>query len=64
MIVSVAPMDATKVLAQAKILGISAARIGAVGGDNLEVKTGSGTFNWGTAELHDLWWNALARAMR
>ncbi len=62
-IVTVAPHAAGKILAQAKILGIPSAQIGTVGGEELELITPGGTFHWKTAELYDLWWNAIARAM-
>jgi len=62
-IVSVAPLDAVKVVERAKILGVSAAKIGAVGGSELTLKAGAWEGKWPLAELHDLWWNAIARAM-
>jgi phosphoribosylformylglycinamidine synthase subunit PurL len=63
-IISVAAINATKVLAQAKILGVPAARIGTVGGGALEIKAGETTFSCDAGELHDWWWNSIARAMR
>ena len=63
-IISVAAVDAVKVLAQAKILGITATRIGTVGGGVLQIKTPGATLSSDVTELHDLWWNAIARAMR
>ena len=63
-IISVAAVDAVKVLAQAKILGISATRIGTVGGEGLQIKTPGATLSGDVTELHDLWWNSIARAMR
>jgi len=63
-VISVAAVDAVKVLAQAKILGVSVAKIGTVGGEALEIKTPGATLNCALGELHDLWWNAIARAMR
>ena len=63
-IISVAPLDAVKVLAQAKILGIPASYIGIVGGAALSIKTGLGNLECDVTELHDLWWNAIARSMR
>jgi len=35
-----------------------------VGGDNLRITTGDGELNCRVADLHDLWWNAIARAMK
>ena len=63
-IISVAAVDAVKVLAQAKILGVTAARIGTVGGGALQIKTSGATLSCELRELHDLWWNSIARAMR
>jgi hypothetical protein len=63
-IISVAGVDAVKVLAQAKILGITATRLGTVGGGVLQIKTPGATLSSDVSELHDLWWNAIARAMR
>ncbi len=62
-IISVSPLNAGKVLAQAKILGISAAQIGFVRDDTLQIKTTGSTLKLELRELHDLWWNAIARAM-
>ncbi len=63
-VISTAPLDAVKVVERAKLLGVRAARIGTVGGDNLRLKTSAGDFSWPVAELYDLWWNAIAQAMR
>ena len=52
-----------KVAERAKLLGVPAARIGTVGGDKLTVKTAAGESSAPTVELHDAWWNSIARAM-
>jgi phosphoribosylformylglycinamidine synthase len=57
------PLDAVKVVERAKLLGVPAAKIGTVGGDKLAIKTAAGEFGTPAAELHDTWWNAIARAM-
>src|SRR5581483_5186681 len=62
-VISVPGVQADKVLAQAKILGVPAMRLGTVGGTALKIKTHGGEFASETAELHDAWWNAIARAM-
>jgi phosphoribosylformylglycinamidine synthase len=62
-VISVSGLNAGKVLAQAKILGVPAALIGKVGGTALRIKTGEQTLAAETSELHDLWWNSIARAM-
>jgi len=63
-VISVAGVNAGKVLAQAKILGITATRIGTVGGGTLQIKAPGATLSCDVHELHDLWWNSIARAMR
>jgi len=63
-VISVAAVNAVKVLAQAKILGVPAARIGTVGGQTLEIKTAGAALSCEVGELHDLWWNSIARLMR
>ncbi len=63
-VVSASPADAEKILAEAGKLRVPAARLGAVGGNTLQVKTAGGEFSWSLPELHDLWWNSIARAMR
>jgi phosphoribosylformylglycinamidine synthase len=62
-VISVAPRDAVKVLERAKILGVPATKLGTVGGADLAIKTADGEFKWSCAELHDGWWNSIARAM-
>jgi phosphoribosylformylglycinamidine synthase len=63
-VISVVAVNAGKVLAQAKILGITATRIGTVGGGALQIKTPGATLSCDLPELHDLWWNCIAQAMR
>jgi phosphoribosylformylglycinamidine synthase len=63
-VISVADVNAGRVLAQAKILGVAATRIGTVGGDTLEITTAAGQFACPVAELHDAWWNSIARTMK
>jgi phosphoribosylformylglycinamidine synthase len=62
-VVSCKPLDAVKVVERAKLMGVPAVQIGKVGGDKLAIKAASGEFNWPVAELHDAWWNSIARAM-
>jgi phosphoribosylformylglycinamidine synthase len=62
-VISVAALNAAKVLAQASILNIKARRIGTVGGTTLDIKAFGSNLSWNVAELHDLWWNSIARAM-
>jgi len=62
-VISVAGIHAHKVLAQAKILGVPAMQLGTVRGTALQIKAGETTLSCDARELHDLWWNAIARAM-
>jgi phosphoribosylformylglycinamidine synthase len=63
-ILSVAPMDAVKVVERAKILGVGAVKLGTTGGAELAIRRGAAECKWAVAQLHDLWWNAIARAMQ
>jgi phosphoribosylformylglycinamidine synthase len=62
-VVSVAAADVVKVVERTKILGVPAVKIGTVGGNELSIKTQETEVNASLGELHDLWWNAIARAM-
>ena len=62
-VISCKPLDAVKVIERAKLLGVSAQRIGSVGGDKLTIKTEAGESSWPLVELHDAWWRSIARAM-
>jgi phosphoribosylformylglycinamidine synthase subunit PurL len=62
-VITCAPLDAAKVVERAQLMGVPALQIGRVGGDQLTVKTASGEFSVPVAELHDLWWNSIARTM-
>jgi phosphoribosylformylglycinamidine (FGAM) synthase-like enzyme len=62
-VVTCKPLDAVKVAERAKLLGVPAMPIGRVGGDQLSIKTSNGEFGVPVVELHDRWWNAIARAM-
>jgi len=62
-VITCKPLDAVKVVERAKLMGVPAGRIGTVGGDKLTIKTASGEFSAPVAELHDAWWNSIARAM-
>jgi phosphoribosylformylglycinamidine synthase len=62
-VISVAGIQAHKVLAQAKILGVPALQLGTVHGTVLQIKTSGASLSCEVARLHDIWWNAIARAM-
>ena len=63
-VISAAPSDAIKVLERARIMEVSAARLGLVGGADLSIKTTAAEFKWQVTELHAWWWNAIANAMQ
>jgi phosphoribosylformylglycinamidine synthase subunit PurL len=62
-VISCKPLDAVKVVERAKLMGVLAMQIGKVGGDKLTVKTSAEEFSVPLTELHDAWWNSIARAM-
>ena len=62
-VISCKALDAVKVVERAKLMGVPAVQIGKVGGDKLTVKTAAGEFSAPLTELHDVWWNSIARAM-
>jgi phosphoribosylformylglycinamidine synthase II len=62
-VISCKTLDAVKVVERAKLMGVYAVQIGKVGGDKLTVKTTGGEFSAPLTELHDTWWNSIARAM-
>jgi phosphoribosylformylglycinamidine synthase len=62
-VISCKALDAVKVVERAKLMGVPAVQIGKVGGDKLTVKTANGEFSAPLVELHDAWWNSIARAM-
>ena len=62
-VITCQPLDAVKVIERAKLMGVPAVAIGKVGGGQLTIKTAAAEFSAPVAELHDVWWNAIARAM-
>ena len=62
-VVSAKPLAAVKVVERSKLLGVAAVRLGIVGGQQLSFKTPNGQWAVPVTELHDAWWNSLARAM-
>jgi phosphoribosylformylglycinamidine synthase len=62
-ILSVAPEHAEEAAKKLGAGGVSASRIGTVGGDALRIRIDETTLEWPIRELHDDWWNAIARAV-
>ena len=63
-VITTSALDAVKVVERAKLLGVKAVRVGTVGGDMLSILKDTQEYSWPVAELYDLWWNSIARAMR
>ncbi len=63
-VLSAAASAAEEVVARARASAVPAVRLGVVGGSSLRARTATGDLEWDLAELHDRWWNAIARAMR
>jgi len=63
-VITTAEAEAGAAVERAKLLGVPAARIGTVtGGDVLDIASGETHLSWQLSELHDVWWNSIARAM-
>ena len=62
-VVSVAPESVEKILAQAKSANVAVTKLGAVGGNRLTIKTSSQAIDAALDQLHDAWWNSIARIM-
>jgi len=62
-IISCDPRNTERVLSELKSKNIPHAQIGAVAARDLRIRVNSGSLSWPIAELHDLWWNAIRRAV-
>ena len=63
-VITTSEAEAGAAIERAKLLGVPAARIGIVnGGGMLDIMIGETHFSWELNELHDMWWNTIARAM-
>jgi phosphoribosylformylglycinamidine synthase len=63
LVISVAAIDAGRVLKQIQTMGVPVFQIGTVGGETLVLKTPAAEFSAPVSEVHDGWWNSIARAM-
>jgi phosphoribosylformylglycinamidine synthase subunit PurL len=63
-VISTSALDAVKAVERAKLLGVPAMLIGVVGGEQFAIKTPAAELTCPVSELHDLWWNSIARAMK
>ena len=63
-VITTAEAEAGAAIERAKLLGVPAARIGTVsGGDTLDIAAAETHLSWQLSELHDVWWNTIARVM-
>ncbi len=63
-VITCAALDAVKVVERAKLMGVPAAKIGTVGGSQLSIQAPGTNLTWDLPELHDPWWNSIARSMK
>jgi phosphoribosylformylglycinamidine (FGAM) synthase-like enzyme len=62
-IISCDPKNTEQILSELKSKNIPHAQIGSVISDILRISVNGENFSWPVAELHDLWWNAIRRAV-
>jgi phosphoribosylformylglycinamidine synthase len=60
-VISVVEKESEAVLQFAKERGVPAQRLGTVGGDALAIAAGGNILRWPIAEIHDDWFNSIAR---
>ena len=63
-IISVHPTNLAAAQGEALRLGVAFRELGTVGGDQLTIRSGGSNVSLRLTELHDIWWNAIARAMQ
>ena len=62
-VLSVAEKDAAAVRQKLESAGVPWGILGTVGGSELSIRAGEKSHRWPIAELHDLWFHAIARAV-
>jgi phosphoribosylformylglycinamidine synthase len=62
-VISVSPADADKVTRILGEQGVPHQQIGKTGADQLSIRIDEESFQWPVAEVYDLWWNAIRRAV-
>jgi phosphoribosylformylglycinamidine synthase subunit PurL len=62
-IISCEPKNTERVFSELKSKNIPHAQIGSVITDSLRVTVNDENLSWRVAELHDLWWNSIRRAV-
>ena len=63
-IISVHPTNLAAAQGEALRLGVAFRELGTVGGDQLTIRSGGSNLSARLTELHDIWWNAIGRAMQ
>ncbi|SVC99119.1 uncharacterized protein METZ01_LOCUS351973, partial [marine metagenome] len=64
-VITTSEAEAGAAVERAGLFGVPAVRVGTVtGSDTLDIAVGETHFSWELNELHDLWWNTIARAMQ
>ena len=62
-LISCDPKNTDRILSELKSKNISHAPIGGVTADNLRISVNGQNLSWPVAELYDLWWNSIQRAV-
>jgi phosphoribosylformylglycinamidine synthase len=62
-IISCDPQNSERLLSELKSKNVPYAQIGRVIKDELHISAAGQNLSWQIAELHDLWWNAIRRAV-
>jgi phosphoribosylformylglycinamidine (FGAM) synthase-like enzyme len=62
-IISCDPQNTERVLSELKSKNVPCAQIGKVIKDGLRIFVAGENYSWQIAELYDLWWNAIRRAV-
>ncbi len=62
-VISVSPGDLDAVRSALTNAGLPFSILGTVGGEELRIRIADETYGWPIAELHDLWFNSIARAV-
>ena len=63
-VITTSEVEAGAAIERVGLLGVPATRLGAVtGGSTLDIEAGETHLSWQLNELHDVWWNTIARVM-
>ena len=62
-IISVSPTDVDQTITLLRERHLTFHELGETGGDQLSIRAHAQSFDWAIADLHDLWWNAIRRAI-